>query len=69
MDRNRELAARLVDALRPKLVDLIAELLDEERGVTEDDGPPPRLPGVSQEDYERCLRMARCGGKTRRKTG
>lgn len=46
---NRELAERLEERLRPRLVALLAELLEEERGADEQE--VPRVPGITPEGY------------------
>ena len=55
MSRNRILAEQLVDKLRPRLVNHLVELLDEELGSDDD---PPRVLGITSEEYERALAMA-----------
>lgn len=50
MSKNRVLAEQIVDRLRPRLVDLVAEVLDQERGA---DDEPARVPGISPEGYAR----------------
>lgn len=66
MSKNRVLAEQLVDRLRPRLIDLLEEILDAERGPEEQ---PHRVPGISQEGYERAAAaVARWGiGKSRGK--
>lgn len=71
MSKHRARAELLVDRMRPKLIDLVAELLDEESGAGAADGAMPhRLPGVSEESYRKAAdAVARwqSGGKGRRK--
>ena len=50
MGNNRVLAEQIVDRLRPRLVDLVAEVLDQERGA---DDEPARVPGITPEGYAR----------------
>lgn len=69
MDKNRERAERLVDALRPKLIDLVAELLDNERGADAPPDEPARIDGISQEGYVRAQRTVarwQMAGKTKK---
>lgn len=66
MSRNRILAEQLVDKLRPRLVDLVAELLDDERGADgADDAMPHRLPGVSEESYRKAAAAVARWGSSR----
>ena len=70
MSENRILAERLVDKLRPRLVDLLADLLDDERGAEgAEEAMPHRLPGVSEESYQKAAAaVARWGsGRSRGK--
>lgn len=52
MSRNRILAEQLADKLRPRLVNLFVELLDEELGS---DDEPARVPGITPEGYARAV--------------
>lgn len=65
---NRELAENLADKLRPRLVALLQEALEEERGA--DDEVVPRVPGISQADYERALAAVQrwSGGGRKKRT-
>lgn len=72
MSKSRELAEQLVEKLRPRLIDLVAELLEESGAGAgaADDAMPHRLPGVSEESYRKAAdAVARwqSGGKGRRK--
>lgn len=63
MSCNRILAEQLADKLRPRLVNLLAELLDEELGA--DDAMPHRLPGVSEESYQKAAAAVARWGSSR----
>lgn len=68
MSKSRVLAEQLVDRLRPKLIDLLADLLDDERGAEgAEEAMPHRLPGVSEESYQKAAAaVARWGsGRSR----
>lgn len=65
MSKNRELAERLMDKLRPRIVDALVELLDAEQGV--EDEQPHRVPGISPEGYARAAAaVARWSGGGRK---
>jgi len=66
MSENRILAERLVDKLRPRLVDLLADLLDDERGAEgAEEAMPHRLPGVSEESYQKAAAAVARWGSSR----
>lgn len=63
-NKNRVLAEQLADRLRPRLVAMLEELLDEERGAEDE---PARVPGISPEGYARAAaHVARWQGKARK---